>query len=149
MAPIRPAPNWAILIMGPPRPGAPWPPSGSGSIRKTASRSRCSGELSHRSEAFSRETNQDHTSGRRIPRRSLRGSRAIFAALPLQETARMAEAFICDAVRTPIGRFGGALAQVRTDDLGTVPLKALMERNPKVDWQALDEVLYGCVNQAG
>jgi 3-oxoadipyl-CoA thiolase len=61
----------------------------------------------------------------------------------------MAEAFICDAVRTPIGRFGGALSQVRTDDLGTIPLKALMERNPKVDWQALDEVLYGCVNQAG
>src|SRR5947207_940140 len=61
----------------------------------------------------------------------------------------MAEAFICDAVRTPIGRFGGALSSVRTDDLGTLPVKALMERNKGVDWQALDEVLYGCVNQAG
>ncbi|MBL8687814.1 MAG: 3-oxoadipyl-CoA thiolase [Rhodospirillaceae bacterium] len=61
----------------------------------------------------------------------------------------MAEAFICDAVRTPIGRYAGSLSQVRTDDLATIPLKALMERNPKVDWKALDEVLYGCVNQAG
>lgn len=61
----------------------------------------------------------------------------------------MADAFICDAIRTPIGRFGGALSSVRTDDLGTLPLKALMARNPDVDWQALDEVLYGCVNQAG
>ena len=61
----------------------------------------------------------------------------------------MADAFICDAIRTPIGRFGGALSSVRTDDLGTLPLKALMARNPGVDWQALDEVLYGCVNQAG
>jgi 3-oxoadipyl-CoA thiolase len=61
----------------------------------------------------------------------------------------MAEAFICDAVRTPIGRYAGSLSQVRTDDLATVPLKALMERNPKVDWKALDEVLFGCVNQAG
>ena len=61
----------------------------------------------------------------------------------------MADAFICDAIRTPIGRFGGALSSVRTDDLGTLPLKALMARNSGVDWQALDEVLYGCVNQAG
>ena len=61
----------------------------------------------------------------------------------------MADAFICDAVRTPIGRFGGALSSIRTDDLGTLPLKALMARNTGVDWQALDEVLYGCVNQAG
>ncbi len=61
----------------------------------------------------------------------------------------MADAFICDAIRTPIGRFGGALSSVRTDDLGTLPLKALMARNTGVDWQALDEVLYGCVNQAG
>ena len=61
----------------------------------------------------------------------------------------MADAFICDAVRTPIGRFGGALSSVRTDDLGALPLKALMARNAGVDWQALDEVLYGCVNQAG
>jgi acetyl-CoA C-acetyltransferase len=59
------------------------------------------------------------------------------------------QAFICDAVRTPFGRYGGALAGVRTDDLGAVPIKALMARNPKVDWQALDDVLYGCANQAG
>lgn len=61
----------------------------------------------------------------------------------------MAEAFICDYVRTPIGRFGGALSSVRADDLGAVPLKALMERHPGLDWEALDDVLYGCANQAG
>jgi 3-oxoadipyl-CoA thiolase len=61
----------------------------------------------------------------------------------------MAEAFICDAVRTPIGRFAGALAKVRTDDLAAVPIRALMARNPKVDWGALDEVYLGCANQAG
>src|SRR6187431_2438613 len=61
----------------------------------------------------------------------------------------MAEAFICDAVRTPIGRYAGALAKVRTDDLATVPLKALMARNPKVDWTQVDEVYLGCANQAG
>src|SRR6187431_300356 len=61
----------------------------------------------------------------------------------------MAEAFICDAVRTPIGRYAGALAKVRTDDLAAVPLKALMARNPKVDWSRLDEVYFGCANQAG
>jgi acetyl-CoA acyltransferase len=61
----------------------------------------------------------------------------------------MPEAFICDYVRTPIGRFGGALASVRTDDLGAVPLKALMQRNSAVDWAAIDDVIYGCANQAG
>lgn len=61
----------------------------------------------------------------------------------------MADAFICDAIRTPIGRHGGALAQVRTDDLGAIPLKALMARNPNVDWAALDDVIYGNTNQAG
>ena len=61
----------------------------------------------------------------------------------------MAEAFLCDAVRTPIGRYGGALAKVRTDDLAAVPIKALLARNPKVDWSALDEVYLGCANQAG
>jgi 3-oxoadipyl-CoA thiolase len=61
----------------------------------------------------------------------------------------MRDAFICDAVRTPIGRYGGALARVRTDDLAATPIKALMERNPKADWSALDEVFYGCANQAG
>src|SRR5690242_8787979 len=59
------------------------------------------------------------------------------------------EAFLCDAVRTPIGRYGGALAHVRTDDLATVPLKALMARNSRVDWRRLDEVYFGCANQAG
>jgi acetyl-CoA acyltransferase len=59
------------------------------------------------------------------------------------------QAFICDAVRTPFGRYGGSLASVRTDDLGAVPLKALMERNKEVDWQAVTDVLYGCANQAG
>ncbi len=61
----------------------------------------------------------------------------------------MAEAFICDYVRTPIGRFGGALAKMRADDLGAVPLKALMDRNPQIDFEALGDVLYGCANQAG
>ncbi len=59
------------------------------------------------------------------------------------------DVFICDAVRTPIGRYGGAFAKVRTDDLGAVPLRALVARNPKVDWSALDEVVFGCANQAG
>jgi 3-oxoadipyl-CoA thiolase len=61
----------------------------------------------------------------------------------------MSEAFICDGMRTPIGRYGGALAKVRTDDLATVPIKSLMKRHPKVDWAALDEVILGCANQAG
>ena len=61
----------------------------------------------------------------------------------------MNEAYICDAVRTPFGRYGGALSGVRTDDLAAIPLKALMERNPKVDWAAVEDVIYGCVNQAG
>jgi acetyl-CoA acyltransferase len=61
----------------------------------------------------------------------------------------MTEVFICDAVRTPFGRYGGVLSSIRTDDLATLPLKALMERNPAVDWGAVDDVIYGCVNQAG
>jgi 3-oxoadipyl-CoA thiolase len=61
----------------------------------------------------------------------------------------MTQAFICDAIRTPFGRYGGALANVRTDDLGAIPLKALMARNANVDWQALTDVLFGCANQAG
>jgi acetyl-CoA acyltransferase len=61
----------------------------------------------------------------------------------------MAEAFVCDYVRTPIGRFGGALAAVRTDDLAAVPLKALMSRHERVDWAAIDDVVLGCANQAG
>ena len=58
-------------------------------------------------------------------------------------------AFVCDAVRTPFGRYGGSLSSVRTDDLGAIPIRALMQRNPKVDWAALSDVLYGCANQAG
>jgi 3-oxoadipyl-CoA thiolase len=61
----------------------------------------------------------------------------------------MEQAFICDAVRTPIGRYGGSLSAVRTDDLGAVPIRALVERNPAVDWQQVDDVWYGCANQAG
>ncbi|MGV1791935.1 3-oxoadipyl-CoA thiolase [Rhizobium sp. A37_96] len=61
----------------------------------------------------------------------------------------MTDAFICDYIRTPIGRFGGSLSSVRADDLGAVPLKALIERNASVDWEAVDDVIYGCANQAG
>jgi acetyl-CoA acyltransferase len=61
----------------------------------------------------------------------------------------MTQAFICDAIRTPFGRYGGALSSVRTDDLGAIPLRALMARNPNVDWAAVTDVLYGCANQAG
>src|ERR1700719_3605713 len=61
----------------------------------------------------------------------------------------MSEVFICDAIRTPIGRYGGSLSAIRTDDLAALPLKALMERNPGVDWSAVDDVVYGCANQAG
>ena len=61
----------------------------------------------------------------------------------------MTEAFICDAIRTPIGRYAGSLAPVRADDLGAVPIKALMARNPGLDWSALDDVIFGCANQAG
>src|SRR5437868_4374133 len=61
----------------------------------------------------------------------------------------MTEAFICDANRTPFGRFAGALSAVRTDDLGAIPIAELAKRNPKVDWAALDDVIYGCANQAG
>ncbi len=61
----------------------------------------------------------------------------------------MRDAFICDAVRTPVGRYGGALSGVRADDLAALPLKALMERNPNVDWSAVDDLIFGCANQAG
>src|SRR5215813_986847 len=61
----------------------------------------------------------------------------------------MPEAFICDGVRTPIGRYGGSLSRVRADDLAAVPIKALMKRFPNLDWGALDDVYYGCANQAG
>jgi acetyl-CoA acyltransferase len=61
----------------------------------------------------------------------------------------METAYICDAIRTPIGRYAGTLSSIRTDDLAAIPIKALIERNPKVDWNALDDVVYGCANQAG
>lgn len=61
----------------------------------------------------------------------------------------MTQAFICDAIRTPIGRYGGALSGMRADDLGALPLKALMTRNPQVDWTAVEDIIYGCANQAG
>jgi 3-oxoadipyl-CoA thiolase len=61
----------------------------------------------------------------------------------------MKEAFLCDGIRTPVGRYGGALSSVRTDDLGAIPLKTLMERNSGVDWEAVDDVILGCANQAG
>src|ERR1700737_693243 len=61
----------------------------------------------------------------------------------------MQAAYICDAIRTPIGRYGGALASVRADDLAAIPIEALMARNRGVDWSALDDVIYGCANQAG
>src|SRR5438045_7066454 len=61
----------------------------------------------------------------------------------------MTEAYICDYVRTPIGRYAGALSSVRADDLAAIPIKALIERNPGVDWSELDDVILGCANQAG
>jgi 3-oxoadipyl-CoA thiolase len=61
----------------------------------------------------------------------------------------MENAYICDAIRTPIGRYAGALSSIRTDDLAAIPIKALVERNPAVDWNALDDVVYGCANQSG
>src|ERR1700685_1636018 len=61
----------------------------------------------------------------------------------------MAQAFICDAVRTPIGRYGGALSGVRTDDLAAIPIRALVERNASIDWSRVNDVIFGCANQAG
>ena len=61
----------------------------------------------------------------------------------------MSDALICDVIRTPFGRYGGSLAPVRTDDLAAIPVKALMERNPSIDWSAVDDVILGCANQAG
>lgn len=72
----------------------------------------------------------------------------IDAVVPLSEMT-VSDVFICDAVRTPFGRFGGALSTVRADDLAAIPIRALMERNAGVDWSAADDVIYGCANQAG
>jgi len=66
-----------------------------------------------------------------------------------RNNANINSAFICDAIRTPIGRYGGSLSTVRADDLGAIPIKALMDRNPEVDWSAVDDLYYGCANQAG
>jgi 3-oxoadipyl-CoA thiolase len=73
----------------------------------------------------------------------------ISISFPSREPSMTIEAFICDAVRTPFGRYGGALSSVRTDDLAAIPLQALMARNPNVDWMLVADVIYGCVNQAG
>ena len=59
------------------------------------------------------------------------------------------EAFICDAIRSPIGRYGGALSGIRTDDLGAIPIRALIERNPEIELENIDDLYYGCANQAG
>jgi 3-oxoadipyl-CoA thiolase len=67
----------------------------------------------------------------------------------MSQATQLQEAFICDAIRTPFGRYGGTLSSVRTDDLGAIPIKALMARNPKVDWGGVADVIYGCANQAG
>ena len=61
----------------------------------------------------------------------------------------MNDAFICDAIRTPFGKYGGALSSIRTDDLAALPIAALMQRNQRVEWGSLDDVIYGCANQAG
>src|SRR3546814_932174 len=79
----------------------------------------------------------------REPRRGARADR------PAAGDDRMNHAYICDAVRTPIGRYGGILSAVRADDLGALPLRALLERNPGLDPAAIEEVFYGCANQAG
>src|SRR5919201_5822794 len=75
--------------------------------------------------------------------------RAPPARMVRPEEPRMPDVFLCDAARTAIGRYGGALAKVRTDDLAATPIKALIKRNAKADWSALDDVYYGCANQAG
>src|SRR6202035_1319748 len=69
--------------------------------------------------------------------------------VPHKRERKMQAAYICDAIRTPIGRYGGALASVRADDLAAIPIATLMRRNASVDWSALDDVIYGCANQAG
>ena len=61
----------------------------------------------------------------------------------------MEEAYLCDGIRTPVGRYGGSLSDIRADDLASIPIKTLMERNPRVDWETLDDVILGCANQAG
>src|SRR5512135_1971311 len=96
----------------------------------SASRARCGSACRGRSSARSARPSASWTSDRR-------------------NDMEQKEAFICDAVRTPFGRYGGALSAVRTDDLAAVPIRALMQRNARVDWAAVDDVFYGCANQAG
>ena len=79
----------------------------------------------------------------------LRGASITMRADPNKGIFRMSDAFICDAIRTPVGRYGGGLSKVRTDDLGAVPIRALMDRNESVDWEEVDDVYYGSANQAG
>ena len=79
----------------------------------------------------------------------LRGASITMRADPNKGIFRMSDAFICDAIRTPVGRYGGGLSKVRTDDLGAVPIRALMDRNESVDWEQVDDVYYGSANQAG
>src|SRR6478735_6853304 len=83
------------------------------------------------------------------PRRTRKTHRPVDRGLNTGDTDMTRQAFICDAIRTPFGRYGGALSSVRTDDLGAIPIAALMARNPQVDWQLVTDVLYGCANQAG
>src|SRR3974390_880814 len=71
------------------------------------------------------------------------------ARLTMKVPRAMNDAFLCDAVRTPFGRCGCTLAAIRTDDLGAIPIRSLVERNPGVDWNAVDDVIFGCANQAG
>src|SRR5450631_4365865 len=82
---------------------------------------------------------------------SRRSARHGFAALDSKSCGGilMPDAFICDAIRTPFGRYGGALSSIRTDDLAAIPTRALMERNPGVNWAAVDDVIFGCANQSG
>src|SRR5215208_3440510 len=77
------------------------------------------------------------------------GTRTTHRPADYQEHNMTRQAFICDAVRTPFGRYGGSLSSVRTDDLAAIPLRALMARNPRVDWQAVTDLIFGCANQAG
>src|ERR1700752_1540188 len=81
--------------------------------------------------------------------RSSRNWSACRSQPDIRKTPMPPQAFICDAIRTPFGRYGGALSSVRTDDLGAVPLKSLMARNKGVDWAAVTDVIFGCANQAG
>ncbi len=102
--------------------------------------------LLQRSEGAVHDTHAARAKATMAPRDAI-AARARMAAPP--EETYMREAFLCDGVRTPIGRYGGALAAVRTDDLAAIPIRALQERNRGVDWSLVDDVIFGCANQAG